>query len=402
MVTEQLMPHSDGANQRHHSTTSGRARQAKKALVSIFLLFPPWPAGGGLPVPLRRGWHLSWSGSASLNPKYAHGRSREWVIALRKRGFREVFAKSRVSLPIVFVLQRVRDGFACFSASAWCEKRVFSDFLAFRQDFADKAYPVFLQDVIVISWAWPTGLGNRLDALVRNRPQPLVAQGVEAEKPPRRLNAPLNAAVESDVVGYTTMTMEAGKWYQVGCPFGQLDGSKIFSVNDVFSRGFKTGDSINIFDSEKGSYSVLSWSDSLNAWTDFPGAPFASTAQLTEGQAIFVSKAVTSEITLSGKVSEVVVSFGKEGGNAWNQIVAVWPVASKVNDLKWSGLQTGDILNVLNADSGTYEVFYWDENVGGGKWVVAPGVPLPSDKAIAPGQALFVNKVSAGLGSLTK
>ena len=216
------------------------------------------------------------------------------------------------------------------------------------------------------------------------------------------LNAPLNAAVESDVVGYTTMTMEAGKWYQVGCPFGQLDGSKIFSVNDVFSRGFKTGDSINIFDSEKGSYSVLSWSDSLNAWTDFPGAPFASTAQLTEGQAIFVSKAVTSEITLSGKVSEVVVPFGKEGGNAWNQIVAVWPVASKVNDLKWSGLQTGDILNVLNADSGTYEVFYWDENVGGGKWVVAPGVPLPSDKAIAPGQALFVNKVSAGLGSLTK
>ena len=32
------------------------------------------------------------------------------------------------------------------------------------------------------------------------------------------LNAPLNAAVESDVVGYTTMTMEAGKWYQVGNP----------------------------------------------------------------------------------------------------------------------------------------------------------------------------------------
>ena len=63
------------------------------------------------------------------------------------------------------------------------------------------------------------------------------------------LASPTSAAVESDVVGYTTITMEAGKWYQVGNPFVALEEGGVIELNDGFGTGFATGDQLYLYNS---------------------------------------------------------------------------------------------------------------------------------------------------------
>ena len=71
------------------------------------------------------------------------------------------------------------------------------------------------------------------------------------------LNVPLFAAVESDIVGYTTISMEAGKWYQVGYPFSPLDGAESIKLNDCFTEGFALEDTLMILDVVNSSYEAM-------------------------------------------------------------------------------------------------------------------------------------------------
>ena len=216
------------------------------------------------------------------------------------------------------------------------------------------------------------------------------------------LNAPLNAAVESDVVGYTTMTMEAGKWYQVGCPFVALEDGETPLLNDVFAVGFQDGDIINIFSQETNGYVTYTWKNSgtENAgWCTSRGNT-PVTAELPLGQAVFINKAMTSDVQVAGKVTEgVKVTFGSPEGETWSQITCVYPKNAKLNGLKWEGMADGDVLNIFSPDTNGYTTYTW-KNSGTDQagWCTSRG-KTPVDVDVAVGQGFFVNKHSAGEAS---
>ena len=104
-------------------------------------------------------------------------------------------------------------------------------------------------------------------------------------------NGRLNAQVESDIVGYTTIAMEAGKWYQVGSPFVALDDTaSTQKINEVFTIGFSEGDSINILNTAAMEYVAYYWKTSANGWCTKRGTTPVD-VKIPAGQALFVNKA---------------------------------------------------------------------------------------------------------------
>jgi hypothetical protein len=107
--------------------------------------------------------------------------------------------------------------------------------------------------------------------------------------------ARLSAAVESDIVGYNTIEMKAGKWYMVGSAFSSLDGIEDRNVNDVFNVGFAEGDRLMTYNSVSGLYTTAYWRATANGgqggWCTRPFmAATLKTVALTPGQAMFINK----------------------------------------------------------------------------------------------------------------
>ena len=208
--------------------------------------------------------------------------------------------------------------------------------------------------------------------------------------------ATASAAVESPIVGYTTIEMEAGKWYQIGRPFVELEEGSSPKLNTVLTSGFADGDVCNVFDPASVSYVPYYWKSAANGWCSKRGTTPVD-VDLPASQAVFINKAVTATVSLAGRVSTTEISsFGTEAGGAWDQIICVYPSAVKLNEMKWSGLADGDICNVLNSETTTYEPYYWKSAANG--WCSKRGT-TPVDVEIYAGQALFINKKSAGVGT---
>ena len=220
------------------------------------------------------------------------------------------------------------------------------------------------------------------------------------------LNAPLFAAVESDIVGYTTIEMQAGKWYQVGTPFMPLEeGATSVKLNEFLVDGFADGDTVSIYLPDEGRYESYSW---RNSGTDRAGWYFGRSSTLADvdipsGQAVFVHKGETSGVTyFSGKVSaNEITTFGSEGGNAWDQIVCVYPQTKKLNDLFWTGIEDDDTVSIYLPDEGRYETYSWRHSgTDRAGWYFGRSSTL-ADVDVPAGQAFFVNKQSQGFGQLS-
>ena len=211
-----------------------------------------------------------------------------------------------------------------------------------------------------------------------------------------RKNAPLSAAVESDIVGYTTIEMQAGKWYQIGTPFVDLGDKEEVLLNEVFSSGFSEGDTLCIFDSESSAYtSYLYWIEDKGAWCDLPIPSLAtpSMATLPFGQAVYIHKNTSGQIVLSGKVEAKAITFGAEDVPVWAQIAPVWPVSCDVNDYAWEGLTQGDTLTVWDSDTSSYSAYaYWNETQHAWCDLPIPGIAKPISISLAPGQAVYISK----------
>ena len=200
------------------------------------------------------------------------------------------------------------------------------------------------------------------------------------------------------------MTMEAGKWYQVGTPFRPLDGSVRTKLSEVITAGLSAGDTLMILDPSTRTYKPqLHWVPEKNAWCDLPIAVIAtpSSETLEPGQAVFIHKSQEESVTFSGKVEVTEVSFGSPDGNMWAQVAAVWPIAQALNDVQWTGLEAGDTLMILDPDSKTYKPqLHWvpEKNA----WCDLPiaVIATPSSETLEPGQAVFINKASKGIGKL--
>ena len=217
------------------------------------------------------------------------------------------------------------------------------------------------------------------------------------------LNGRLNAQVESDIVGYTTITMEAGKWYQVGSPFVALEDGITPMLNDIFTTGFGAGDTLSVYNPATSSYAMYYWNATRAKWTvgSRPSAADAN-VEIPSGQAVFINKATAGNVILSGKVStNEVTEFGADVGNSWDQIVCVYPEAIKLNDLTWNGLSAGDTLSVYDPDTAIYATYYW--NTTQAKWKVGSRPSAAEADVLLPvGQAVFVNKASVGVGSCSR
>jgi hypothetical protein len=218
----------------------------------------------------------------------------------------------------------------------------------------------------------------------------------------------LNAAVESDIVGYQTIAMEAGKWYQFGCPFDSLDSDAVPTLATVFTTGFDAGDEAYIYSESAGSYTVTrTWGTPKAGgdatWLTARGK--ADDIELTPGHAIFIKKAVTNDVIVSGKVNATaVVDFGNTETTTWSQIVFPYPVDTDINDMKWEGLSNGDEVYVYDPVQGGYSsTRVWSAGNTADdvemKWRTSRGkvtaLKIPS------GAAMFVYKKTAGKATLS-
>ena len=216
------------------------------------------------------------------------------------------------------------------------------------------------------------------------------------------LNAPLSAAVESDTVGYTTIEMQAGKWYQIGTPFVALEDGVTPTLNTVFTDGFSVGDSVRILDPSRGIFIPYYWNQAQNGWSEStrPNAALAS-VELAIGEAVYIQKASAGVVTLKGKVEATQVEFGTEEGQSWNQVVLVWPQKTSLNEIAWEGMGLGDTLYLLNdgADGQIFVPYYWNTRQNGWCDSTRPNASLV-DVDIDVGQAMYINKQTSGTGKL--
>ena len=211
------------------------------------------------------------------------------------------------------------------------------------------------------------------------------------------------AAVESDIVGYTQIEMQAGKWYQVGTPFIPLTDGAEQTLNNTFTTGFADGDQVYIYDSETNGYrGYYEWStyNGQTGWFDV-NMGILCTESLMPGQAVFIHKKTAGTVALPGRVSTATAAiFGNEAGNAWAQITCVFPAAGSVNDLTWTGVQDGDQLYIYDPETNGYRGYYeWSTYNGQTGWFDVNLGVLCSEQ-LNPGQAVFINKKSAGTATL--
>ena len=212
-------------------------------------------------------------------------------------------------------------------------------------------------------------------------------------------------------MGYTTIEMKADKWYQVSYPFVKLDGTESIDVSEMI-EGLTDGDTMAILDSF-GVYGAQAFwvsqaENGAGAWCDLPIFPVGKPVGVTlkPGQAVFIHKKDAGKVTMAGKVKVVEAKFGSEEGNTWSQVGVVWPERKNINALKWVGLKAKDTLSVLDPESGEYgQQLFWvqEANGGAGAWCDLPVAALakPVDLQLEPGQAVFINKISAGVGTVS-
>ena len=233
-------------------------------------------------------------------------------------------------------------------------------------------------------------------------PPARLSQGLQPQKPPPQKNAPLSAAVESDVVGYTTIELKGGEWYLIGNPFVGLTGGEVSTVetpiNELFT-GFEDEDTLYILDDTTQTFSPYFWKSQKNGWSSsrFPNGELTERT-ISTGQAVYIKKAVDGSITFSGKVSAIKVEFGSQNPESWSQKVVVWPAEVNLNDLKWSGMQAGDTIYTFDDETHSFVPYYWNEKAAGWSANRFPTAPLAT-ALVKPGKALYINKTSAGIAS---
>ena len=216
------------------------------------------------------------------------------------------------------------------------------------------------------------------------------------------LNGGLVAAVQSDIVGYTTMTMEAGKWYMIGTPFSALSDAAERKVNDAFAlEGFADGDVLYTLP-EGGTFSIHYWYDrgENRGWSISKLKWLPDERVLSLGEAVYIKKGTDGTLSFAGKVEAVKVPFGAEEGNAWGMVAPQWPEEKLLSDLKWENVTGNDKLYRMNAD-GSFSIRHWYSRNGQEGWSTSKVSWRPDSVPLAVGEAVYINKQSPAVGSIS-
>lgn len=215
------------------------------------------------------------------------------------------------------------------------------------------------------------------------------------------------AEVSSDVVGYATMELEAGKWYLIGTPFSDCADGDI-KLNDHLVSGFNQGDVLQIFNPGESKYKTYYFKtglsgDQTSGWCTSAFSTTPADVTLDPGAAAFVNIKTATTVTVAGKVQLTkAFSFGAEGGNAWNQVVSPACSDTQLNDLVWTGLAAGDTIQLFVPDSSKYTTYYFKTGLGADQtvsgWCASAFSTKLADVTVKVGEAFFINKKSTGIG----
>lgn len=221
------------------------------------------------------------------------------------------------------------------------------------------------------------------------------------------LNGRLNAAVESDVVGYSTVKI-TDKWTLLGVSFfglsnSETDGDSI-KINDFVSGDFSAGDEIHV---KRGvSYLFATWNETLGKWCDLGafGAPSSteSSIVLEKGDGLWLKTPGVGEtitelpITLSGRA---VINTTATYNCASKYHLMSLPIHSDVsiNDasLTWTGFSQGDQIQIP-VGGGSYKFAGWNATLG--KWCNLGAFGIPSNtesvETIPPYRSVWVVSAS--------
>ena len=200
------------------------------------------------------------------------------------------------------------------------------------------------------------------------------------------------------------ITMEAGGWYQLGVPFAQLNGTTTFTLDEAFP-GFAEGDRLYVA-TEDGGYRFRYWmADATNGtagWSIVNTRYRADNTLYTQGTAVYIYKETTGSIALSGAVKQIENTFGSELGRTWNLVALPWPEAKKLSDYTWTNCEEGDTLYIGTPDGG-FRFRYWkiDTATGNAGWSIVNTRYREDTTPLSAGTAVYINKVSAGVGTVT-
>ena len=212
------------------------------------------------------------------------------------------------------------------------------------------------------------------------------------------LNAPLSAAVESDVVGYTTIEMQAGKWYILGNPFVALDDSSTYKLNDLFTgEGFHANDKLYLL--TDGLFVSFYWNDAHKGWSKHPVIWQEDSTEYPASTAVYLNKNSLGQFTFSGKVKVQPIEIGEEDGNSWTLTALNYPAPSTLSEYEWSNFSTGDELYTLDVD-GVFTSHYWNSSRKG--WSKHPVIWQEDPKLLSSGEAVYLHKKSTGKGVITR
>ncbi len=198
-----------------------------------------------------------------------------------------------------------------------------------------------------------------------------------------KLNGRLNAAVESDVVGYTTITTNAG-YNMMGCVYKGL-GSETISLNDLLVGEFIAGDQVQLY-SSTGGYTIYTY-NATTGWMN--GRVPADNRPLTVGDSFWLytpNREVA--VTIKGAVSTKDFTYTSIQG--LQMVANSLPVDVKINEIAWSGLTNNDQLQVKTLTG--YTIFTYSTATN--KWMQGRA---PADVTISAGSSVWLTTANAGV-----
>ena len=197
------------------------------------------------------------------------------------------------------------------------------------------------------------------------------------------LNGRLNAAVESDVVGYSKVTMKPG-YNMVGITYNGLDGKDV-PFTKAFSGDFADEDMVMVYSPtgyKSYVYAQGTWYDA----TDFH--PLTDDDCLAVGTTLWMvipNREVEVTFTGSVKADDTIVA----ANSGATMLVNPYPSAVALKDVSFGRSLTDDDQIQVPKDGSSYDVYIYN----GGTWYDATTFADAGMKEIPAGKAfwLFLN-----------
>ena len=174
-------------------------------------------------------------------------------------------------------------------------------------------------------------------------------------------NAPLTAAVESDIVGYTTVE-PGSSWTLLGINFASLTDTK-YSIQQIVGD-FADGDEAQLWDGTRYT-TVVYYTEATAGQAGFYNDDGTlSTLSVSPGSALWLKSSSVKQVTLAGKVLVNAQSEPLEGNSGWSLFAARTPVATSVNAFSFKGLSDGDEMQIWDGGQYVSVIYYSAETAG--------------------------------------